>query len=192
MLVQCSNCGSRLNLVFNTTSLKQPAFTCPRCQTLNRVSEEMVRAQQPQPQALVPQKTVCGWLIVNDDFTEPQTFNLYEGGNTVGRFTDNNPANILVKTSDKFLSRHHFSISIIKNQKQQFEYLLSDNGSANGTFLNGEKDRLQAGNEIFISDGDAIVAGRTRLVLKTMYHSEDRDEATKTVIGNDHTKTVII
>jgi len=89
--------------------------------------------------------------------------NLLCGINTLGRKSPNSLATIQLPTTDAFMSRVHATIEVIMKSDGVFEHLLSDNGSINGTFHNGE--RLEKGDVIKLLTNDMIKVGHTLLKL---------------------------
>jgi pSer/pThr/pTyr-binding forkhead associated (FHA) protein len=73
-------------------------------------------------------------------------------GASLGRAQDND-----VHVPDEHASRHHARIDV-----QQGAYVISDLGSANGTFVNGQRVQRQA-----LRDGDVIRIGDTELRFRS-------------------------
>ena len=136
----------------------------------------------------------AGWLIIHDENTESYTFELRKGINRIGRAsnTTSRDVNIMIKTSDKYMSRHHCDIQIRWHpEKTVFEYFLTDKNSSNGTFVNAGK-RLTPEREVLINDGDTIQVGRTKLVLKLPSFVSDVRDAESRVREQDFFKTIIV
>ena len=187
MIVQCSFCSTRLRLIIPQGDLNQPAFTCPKCGQLNRVPSQLAPNAIPTQQT---QKQAAAWLVQISEQENPATFELYEGLNTVGRLSASGSVNIAIGTTDKGISRHHFDLMVVKNSRQEFEFLIGDNGSANGTYINENKEKLQPHSQIYLADGDVILIGNTRLKLKS---SQSKPiETSKTEINTDRSKTVLL
>ncbi len=72
---------------------------------------------------------------------------------TIGRQPDND-----IVIDNKLASRKHALIQKIKD-----DYFLKDEGSTNGTFLNG--NRLPAGKYVKLEAGDRITIGNANLVI---------------------------
>ena len=94
-----------------------------------------------------------------------RTFALVQGDNRVGRQSDP------ITLSDGTASRQHASM-----MRENGNWVLSDLGSANGTFLNGE--RLLKPTELH--RGDQIRCGSTIMVFSTA------DTATPAPVDVDH------
>ncbi|MEM7367185.1 MAG: FHA domain-containing protein [Bacteroidota bacterium] len=212
MIVKCGNC--RVQLQFDESSLnpQRPAVKCPKCGAVNRVPlnipTEKTTVQPPpaQPSSdhayestqIMPSKeeeepNELGWIIVHDENAPTQTFPLKKGPNVIGRKSVSKPADIMIETQDKYMSRNHCIIEVIKRAEGQgYEYVISDVGSTNGTFINADDDnRLKEGDEVYLLDGNTIQAGRTKMVLKTLKVSRTAAVALKTVIHTNYSKTII-
>lgn len=185
MIISCGNCGVSLKVDPAKLHPERPLVKCPKCGGINRV-------RLPSPSGPAPLPAVAGWLVVHDEAAEVQTLELKPGENTVGRQSPTSNAHIQVATSDPYMSRSHATITIGMGKNGQPEYLLRDAGSANGTFLNGDREsRLSPYDEIYLSDGDVIQMGRTKLVLKTLKMASDAADARRQATSNDYQQTII-
>ena len=72
---------------------------------------------------------------------------------SIGRSSDND-----IVVDNKLASRHHALIQKIKDA-----YFIKDDGSTNGTFINGIK--IPAGKYVKLNAGDKITIGNTSLVI---------------------------
>lgn len=72
---------------------------------------------------------------------------------TIGRASDNT-----IVVDNKLTSRYHAVIQKIKE-----DYYLKDEGSTNGTFLNGEK--IPEGKYLKLRTGDKVTIGNSNLVI---------------------------
>lgn len=72
---------------------------------------------------------------------------------TIGRGSDNN-----VVVDSKLVSRHHCTIQKIKE-----EYFVKDEGSTNGTFVNGR--RIPSGKYVRLNPGDRLSIGSSVLEI---------------------------
>ena len=118
---------------------------------------------------------------------------LRNGNNKIGRLSKSTPkdVNIAINTKDTYMSRHHCDLIVRWSQnKNVYEYILSDRKSVNGIFINEER-RLSRSEEVFLNDGDNIQLGRTKLILKTPTAVRDSEEAERYVQESDYFKTII-
>lgn len=193
MIAICGHCKTKLKLdVPESFTGNIVKFKCTQCGKLNQVDLSQNVNQGSAP-VISDNSLSPGWLIVHDENAPVQTFSLSTGKNTIGRLSQKKPSDIMIDTKDTYMSRCHFTIEVTKSPGGKFEYLISDNNSLNGTFLNSDKDkRLREKDQFFLQDGDTIQAGRTKIVLKTSEKSPNKKEAEKTVIQSDYSKTIII
>jgi len=135
--------------------------TCPKCKYKGNVEEfeESVETGDPGSfQAFKPGKlelveTDAEWL------QDEKTVDLIRGKNILGRKSPNSTGNLQLPTTDSYMSRNHASIDVIMKTSGIFEHYLSDLGSQNGTFHNG--DRIEKGDIIRLVTGDMIRIGHT-------------------------------
>ena len=92
------------------------------------------------------------YLVVTAGHARGQTFDL-RGEVRLGRDRSN-----AIVLSDGKVSRHHFRLDPIRGT-----YILSDLGSANGTFVNG----VRVTQPVRLRDGDLINLGDTQIVFYT-------------------------
>lgn len=196
MIIKCSNCQTGLRL--DESKLKPGSYNikCPKCSTLNqaiisvKVQEEDVPILGISTEANPKE---VGWLIVHDENTESQTFPLKLGKNIVGRWSESKPCDVMIETEDRRMSRNHSVIEVLKRPTGQYDYLIYDFGSANGTFINANAaKRLTEHDQVFLRDGDTIQMGRTKMVLKTIKVVANAINASQEVQKQGHKKTVVI
>lgn len=212
--IVCGNPNCRAGLLIkNVEKIKNAK--CPRCGYINPVprpyqsvsadsalsvgsGDETIYNGQRRVESLVSPATI-GWLVVNDELTETQTFTLQMGANTVGRVSAKFPAVHMVETRDEFMSRPHCTIDIRVGRLGTLEYILRDGGlrngvwqnSTNGTYLNGKEPKLSQYDQIYLEDGDTIQIGETKLVLKTAASVKSEKQAEKAVDAMDYERTVV-
>lgn len=108
--------------------------------------------------------------ILQNDFTEYQSFELTSDYYTIGRKNNGGPEfrpDVEVMTTDKKMSRKHCAI----RKKGMTGFTLKDLGSKNGVILNGTK--LDADEEVYLTDGDTIRIGDTQFHVSIAEQSED-------------------
>lgn len=66
-------------------------------------------------------------------------------------------ANCHIRIFDGFASQHHATL-----KKVGFAWLLEDEGSTNGTFVNGKK----INKKVYLNYGDTIIFGRARFIFE--------------------------
>jgi len=142
-------------------------------------------------------KIVAGWLVVHTENKSPITYELFEGVNVIGRPDGSHHVDIKIE-EDRYVSREHCYINVLKDFLHRFVYILYDGSekpakeSTNGTFINGLEDKMDVGSKIYLKDGDIVQVGETKLAFKNTDESADYHEAANSVIQTDYTKTVAI
>jgi hypothetical protein len=81
---------------------------------------------------------------------------LKKGINTIGRGPQ---CSIQLNSGDEYMSRIHARIELVMKPDETFEHLLSDAGSANGTYHNGE--RVGKDEAVILRLNDLIRIGHT-------------------------------
>lgn len=107
------------------------------------------------------------YLTVENALVEEKVFHL-ENRLTIGRTSEND-----VKLLDQIVSRQH-AVVYIKNGKP----ILEDQGSTNGTFLNGDKIDKET-----LSNGDKLRMGRVYLRFFEGEHPPKQLDATETLVS---------
>lgn len=192
MIIKCGKCATALRV--DETKIKPgQGVKCPNCGAVNKVpmsgtasSPGIQRPEEPIPD-------IVGWLVVHDENTQSQTYSLRYGKNVVGRLSDSKPCDVMIDTTDGYMSRNHCVIEVARNRAGVFEYILSEVGSTNGTFINADPEkRLKSGDEVYLADGDTIQLGRTKVVLKTLKTTSNAGDASKAVKNSPMSHTVVI
>jgi pSer/pThr/pTyr-binding forkhead associated (FHA) protein len=141
---------------------------CPVCHTTNPPGDRWCQdcgflLASPAPEALdLP--SVSGPRLVLDG----REFELREGSNTLGRVH----ADVLLP--DPTVSRHHATLTV-----EEDSVWISDEGSTNGTYLNGSP--VTPGDRRRVQDGDSLKLGSVavRLVWPEGGRREDGGEVTE-------------
>lgn len=143
-------------------------------------------------------KIVAGWLVVHTENKIPVTYELFEGDNIIGRPDGPHQVDIRVE-DDEYVSRVHAFIRIAKDYVHRFRYELRDDGSlrkghvsTNGTYINGNPERLPREKPVFLRDGDTIQVGTTKMVFKSVNETDDQFSAFNSVARTNFTETVSI
>lgn len=199
MNFQCAGCQSRIS--FDETKLSPGKeiyrIQCPRCKNINQLPATLIfkpkfkETKVSIDTAHLPKE--LGWIVVHDENTYAQTYPLKLGRNIVGRSSESKPCDVMIETEDGYMSRHHSIIEVVYREGGQLLYLISDVSSTNGTFINASvSKRLNEYDQIYLSDGDTIQMGRTKMVLKTLKTVPDAQNAAEKVGKTDYNKTIAI
>lgn len=204
--IRCGKC--KVILQYDPIALhnKKPIIKCPKCKAINQIplselSEKPKIKNDFSPntddQTIIEDNTnntdEVGWIVVHDENTHTQTYPLFLGVNIIGRKSGSKPCDVMIETNDKYMSRNHCAIEVVKNRRGQYDYIVYEVSATNGTFINASIDKkLSRHDQIYIKDGNTIQMGHTKVVLKTKEMALNISEAQKTVINTDYNKTIII
>ena len=160
--IKCSNpkCGKPMKVqvpALNTLAeprLMETAFDLPPTQIVN---SRNIKASSARLK------------VLKDERTEEQIFNLKEGKNTIGRLSmlkSESIPDIPIFTSDKKMSRNYHCEIILTKKGHNYEAIIRDNNSPNGTFLNNSTQALKSDDEIFLNDLDVFIIGETKIQIE--------------------------
>ena len=196
MIILCKNCQAKIKVADSAFDRGIPTVICPKCNkqfkpdvTAGARAEGSVSTEDTR---LMPDNTEVGWLVVHDEKTKQQTLPLKPGKQSIGRISSiaGKKADLMIETSDDYMSRQHFTICVENKSSGERRYCLSDNSSKNRTLLN--KKQVKKEDEYILRDGDVIQAGVTNIVFKTDRHVKNKKEATLAVTGQPPIKTEIV
>ena len=107
----------------------------------------------------VVRRKLRGWIVTFDlkDLEYGVDFKIEEGRNTIGKGSSSD-----ITIEDNEVSKEHAMILCKRNK-----FMLSDEASSNGTFLNGEDLTPKAIYDL--KDGDEIKIGHTTLLFKQAF-----------------------
>jgi hypothetical protein len=131
---------------------------CPNCKYGNDVKafpdapappERLQKPLQPDgsgDKTVVPPTPPAGRTLIpgmlvwveGDHECVPKIITLKNGRNVIGRGIPGSECSVRLESADNFISRKHACIELVKKSDDTFEHHLSDLGSRNGTFHNGE------------------------------------------------------
>ena len=210
MKVRCGKCKTVLEYQAEKLNQNNPLLKCPKCNTINKVelpASYQVNKNTPPVRKRVQEKSndetlieggknnneEVGWIVVHDENTKVQSYPLRLGKNIIGRKSVSKPCDIMIETDDKYMSRNHCAIEVVKNKRGQYDYIIYEVSATNGTFINASIDKkLSRYDQIYLKDGNTIQIGHTKVVLKTKEMAMNISEAQNTVINTDYNKTIII
>lgn len=106
-------------------------------------------------------------MLINNQTKIPYGTIKKAGKYTIGRKSSSKASDIPLDVNDPYFSGQHFILEVTPKN----EVVLVDNKSVNGTFYFNRKlnqyFRINAGEEILLTNGDVIKAGVTELLIKT-------------------------
>ena len=105
----------------------------------------------------VQRRRLRGWLVTYDHADYGLDFKINEGSNSIGSKSDNS-----ITITDGSVSSKHAIILY-----RQGDFLISDEMSSNGTFVNGEE--LQPRIPSPLKDGDEVKVGDTTFLFRVAF-----------------------
>ncbi len=95
-----------------------------------------------------------------------QNYPLEFGKNVIGRKASTSQATIQIATDDRYMSRQHLNIHVIKVSAEKVRAVVSNDHNKNATYVNGQL--LGEGDQLIITDGTTIKMGNTTVI----YHQK--------------------
>jgi len=112
----------------------------------------------PGTSATAPnRKKLVGWLVTFTHDPAGQDYRIREGRNVIGTAADSD-----IRLNEAFISSRH---ALLIYQDGQF--MIRDEGSENGTYVNGENIFLKGGG-VTLQEGDCVKIGRSEMILYTI------------------------
>ncbi len=138
--------------------------------------------QQTANEIFIESDGAIAWLIRHTENKNSKSFPLFSGTNFIGR-SSNNKLNEIIIDDDIYISRNHATI-LIENDN----YKITDLGSKNGTYINGQEQKIESLN---LNNLDTIQIGNTKIVLK-IASNKNVDALVKEVDSSEYMKTIVI
>lgn len=179
--VCCPQCASKLAVPITESDLgTRKQGMCPKCHKkfLIPISTELISIFESDPTQIGDSGSESALVIevVPNSLTTYQSFELTSDYYTLGRQNSGGPENrpdVEVTTTDKKMSRKHVGI----RRKGRTGFTIKDLGSKNGVVLNG--NRLEADEEVYLSDGDMFRIGETTFRVSIAEQSMSSDDLTR-------------
>lgn len=187
--LRCTFCGLVSDFKVDKLTKKDGVlvFRCDHCGHIGPVASAAPPAQKPAPQGIV------GWVLVHDEQTAKQTFELKMGPNKIGRKSFTGHVDIAIDTKDLSMSREHCIIDVVEHKKEGLAFLLHDLESDNGTILNGQlRKKLSPQDIIYLNDRDTFQIGLTKVVFRKNDAEVKKHNVESEVWNSDYTPTVLI
>ena len=122
------------------------------------------------------------FLIRHTENRKSKSFPLFNGKNFLGRMSNNQPHEIIIE-DDIYVSRSHAVLVMEDNNCK-----ITDLGSKNGTYINGNEQRITT---VSLNDSDTIQLGNTKFVFKTETHKSIA-KLVNEVDNSEYMKTIVI
>ena len=190
--IKCPSCGVLLD-VRNSQNEAVKMITCPQCkaqlrvmfarnngetqfvggsngetQYVNRDSGETRYVDQnssvPSDETIFAGKKATlspGYLTCGS-----QKYPLEFGNNVIGRKATTSQATVQIVTDDRYMSRQHLAIQVIKVSSDKVRVVVANYHNKNASFVNGQL--LNEGDQLILSEGSTIKMGNTIVV----YHQK--------------------
>lgn len=95
-----------------------------------------------------------------------QKYPLGFGNNVIGRKATTSQATVQIATDDRYMSRQHLAIQVIKASTDKVRVVVSNYYNKNASYVNGQL--LNEGDQLILSEGSIIKMGNTTVV----YHQK--------------------
>jgi hypothetical protein len=150
LVFQCNDCGKQFGIRIGVSKLR----------------ETQKKENELNNEQLSNLDTECGSIVVIENvFHFKQEIPLHMGNNVIGRYQKGNSINTPFETVDPSVDLNHCTIHVSRNKQGQLRYLLSDNNSNTGTFVDNVE--LKPRERRLIEDGTLFTIGATSIILKT-------------------------
>ena len=186
--IQCPKCGVVLE-VKNSKNEEIKYFNCPQCKTPLEVKfphpmEARTFLANPPKTSSNDGETQLGdsasgktqLVMPSKESKEKKkaktakllfggfSYLLDEGRNIVGRKGNTSKATVQIETADRYMSRQHCSITVTTFPDGDIKVVLSNYQNKNLTTVDGLP--IETGDEIRLTDGNAITMGHTCVTIK--------------------------
>jgi len=180
--VGCPKCTAKLAVPITQNDVGQKKqCMCPKCNKIFLVSIPPSLASQfvSDPTCIGSANSADNLLMLTTVPTEQTPFQCFELTSdyyTIGRKNNSGPEyrpDVEITTSDSRMSRKHAAI----RKKGASGFTLKDLRSKNGVLLNNEK--LDPDEEVYLSDGDIIQIGDSKIRVNIADQKLDSDDLTR-------------
>ncbi len=150
LVFQCAECGKQFGIRIGVSKLRETQ------KKENELNNEQFSNLD----------TACGSIVVIENvFHFKQEIPLHMGDNIIGRYQKGNPINTPFETVDPSVDLNHCTINVSRDKKGNLRYMLSDNNSNTGTFVDNVE--LKPHERRLIEDGTLFTLGATSIILRT-------------------------
>ena len=120
LVFQCNECGKQFGIRIGVSKLR----------------ETQKRENEINNEQFSNLETECGSIVVIENvFHFKQEIPLRMGDNVIGRYQKGNPINTPFETVDPSVDLNHCTINVSRDKHGHLRYMLSDNNSNTGTFV---------------------------------------------------------
>lgn len=146
LVFKCNSCGKEFGVRIGTSRL-----------------HDTRKEERPEDNA---KDAEYGYLtVIENVFHYKQVIPLGLGDNILGRYMKNSGVNCAIETNDPSMDINHCKITVSRDKRGGYKYVLSDGPSYTGTFV----DNVILGNNErrVITDGTLFTIGATSIILHT-------------------------
>lgn len=170
IFIKCPSCGKVLQFrAF--PNYKKARLKCPFCHFDDLIEnytslQSNVKTTKPDIPPMQDEDEATRTLdpvITIRCLSNNQSHQLRVGENTIGRSSATPQATVTFDDPNKFISRNHARITVIRTPGGSLQCRLSDNGSKNGTFIG--KTRISNGTIVIVPAGQVFTLGRMQFVI---------------------------
>lgn len=164
--ITCPQCKAQLRVMFS----KQPMapMPCGETQYVRHDNSETryvdrISADNEETVYAGKKETVAqpGYLSFKG-----QQYLLSFGDNIIGRRASTSKATIQIATEDRYMSRQHLVISVVKISAEKIRVIVSNYHNKNASYIDGQL--LNEGDQLILSNGSVIKMGNTTVT----YHQK--------------------
>ena len=176
IIIKCEYCNKNLSLPIVVFKFGIPNLTCPYCKTTfkpafqNQTQHQNIEDKRGLNNTIQSEKA---WLEISIE-NKTIKYDILKMESTVGRKSNTSLSDIQLESTDKTMSRHHFTIKRIEFQGRT-QYILKDANSKNHTFIKTkELVQIKSDDEFILQNNDIILAGETIIDFKSINSTEDK------------------
>lgn len=147
LVFQCPECNKQFGIRIGVSKLK------------NTQKEEDANSEQP-----IANSQYGSIVVIENVFHYKQVIPLQMGDNVIGRHQKGNPINTPFETVDPSVDLNHCTINVSRDKKGKLKYILRDNNSNTGTFV--ENVEIPPRERRVIDSGTLFTIGATSIILK--------------------------
>jgi hypothetical protein len=150
LVFQCNECGKQFGIRIGVSKLRETQ------KKENEINNEQFSNLETE---------CCSIVVIENVFHFKQEIPLRMGDNVIGRYQKGNPINTPFETVDPSVDLNHCTINVSRDKHGHLRYMLSDNNSNTGTFVDNVE--LKPRERRLIEDGTLFTLGATSIILRT-------------------------
>ncbi len=169
VFIKCPQCGKVLQFKA-FPNYKKARLKCPFCHYDNTTENYIqIKANKPEDglsggNNSEEEGTVTLTEVILHSLTNNQRRSLTMGENTIGRSSLTPKAKVTFDDPQKYLSRNHALITVLRTGNGKIQCRLSDNNSMNGTYIGNT--RISSGTIVVVPAGQEFTLGRMKFVIE--------------------------